>query len=57
MLKDYFLPTVPEPDPDSKVSRLLRGIDDQFDGMALEIDDWEPEAFSQRFFSTNFPPG
>ena len=55
MLKDYVLPTVPEPDPDNSVFELLRGMDDPFEGMAIEIDEWEHEDWGQRFFRNNYP--
>ncbi|MBI1194667.1 MAG: hypothetical protein GC138_02295 [Gammaproteobacteria bacterium] len=51
MLKDYYIPTVPVPGADAKLSAFLSSFDEHYDGLALGLDETES---AQSFFSRNY---
>lgn len=53
MLKDYYIPTVPAPGSDSRLSAFLSGLDDHFDDLALALDEPHP---ARCFFDANYNP-
>lgn len=51
MLKEYYLPTVPVPGANARLSAFLSSFDEHYDDLALGIDETEA---AQNFFSANF---